>query len=75
MEKKINNNLDNEQKVNLHFAIGKAYEDIGDYEKSFFNIEKANNIKRSIIKYNLNDDIELFENIKKGFERFNSCGE
>ena len=71
MEEKINNNLNNEQKVNLHFAIGKAYEDIGDYEKSFSNIEKANNIKRSIIKYNLNDDIELFENIKKGFERFN----
>ena len=71
MEKKLNNKLNNEQKINLHFAIGKAYEDIGDSEKSFLNIEKANNIKRSVIKYDLNDDIELFKSIKESFKNFN----
>ena len=35
MEKKLQNNIDDEAMRRLNFALGKAYEDIGDFKKSF----------------------------------------
>ena len=34
----------------LAFALGKIYEDIGEYEKSFKHIKKANNIYNTTIR-------------------------
>ena len=41
--------LTDSQYVDLFFAIGKAYEDLKQYEKSFEYIRKANEIKNTII--------------------------
>jgi tetratricopeptide (TPR) repeat protein len=68
MENKIKDrSLNNFQKMELHFGLGKAYEDIKNYEKSFENYKLANKIKRDAIKYQINDDVKLFENIKNYF--------
>ena len=68
MENKIKDkSLDSLQKIELYFGLGKAYEDIKSYEKSFENYNMGNKIKRGITKYNINDDILLFENIKNTF--------
>ena len=39
-------NLSNAQIVDLSFALGKAYEDLKKFEKSFLYLEKANKIKK-----------------------------
>ncbi len=68
MENKLKDqSLNNFQKIELYFALGKAYEDIKDYERSFKNYKLGNKTKRETIKYQINDDITLFENIKKSF--------
>ena len=59
--------LNNFEKIELHFALGKAYDDIKDYKNSFSNIDSANSLKKQITKYNIKDDIQLFNNIKKKF--------
>lgn len=38
--------LDDEQKVNLHFALGKIYDDLGEYDKAFGHFEHGNELDR-----------------------------
>ena len=72
MENKIKDqSLNNFQKGELYFALGKAYEDIKNYKKSFENYKLGNKIKRDAIKYQINDDVKLFENIKNSFSNIN----
>ena len=68
MENKIKDqSLNDFQKIELHFGLGKAYEDIKNYKKSFENYKLGNKIKRDTIKYQISDDVKLFENIKNSF--------
>ena len=72
MEKKIKDqSLNNFQKMELYFGLGKAYEDIKNYKKSFENYKLGNKIKRDATKYQINDDVILFENIKSSFSNIN----
>tara|TARA_B110001452_G_scaffold49052_1_gene37451 strand:+ start:273 stop:1814 length:1542 start_codon:yes stop_codon:yes gene_type:complete len=70
MKKKIlNNDLKVFQKIDLHFALGKAYEDIEDYKNAFENIEKANSFMKTLSKYKIKEDENLFKTIKKKFDK------
>lgn len=70
MEKSISNkNIPIEDKMYLNFGIGKAYEDIKNYDKAFIHYKIGNENKRKLINYSIKDDIELFENIKKTFQK------
>ena len=60
--------LDQEAKLYLYFAIGKAKEDIKKYNESYEYIKKGNDIKNSLVRYNLNDDLKITENSKKLFK-------
>jgi len=51
--------------MHLHFALGKAFEDVKKYEDSFKNYNKANQYINEIIKYDILQDIKKFENIKE----------
>lgn len=63
-------NLSASNRALINFALGKAYEDINDISKSYQSYVLANNIERSIIKYNLKDDIEFFKKIKNSVKLF-----
>ena len=60
----------NEEKEFLYFALGKAFNDKRDYKKSFYYYKKANFLKRSTIKYSSINNKELFNNIKRTFDKF-----
>ncbi len=60
--------LEYSQKIDLYFALAKAYEDVEDYELSYKFLKDANEIKRNNINYNLEKDEELFKSIKKSFK-------
>tara|TARA_Y100000816_G_scaffold176500_1_gene127296 strand:+ start:7451 stop:8983 length:1533 start_codon:yes stop_codon:yes gene_type:complete len=59
--------LSDQQKLELLFALGKAYDDNDNYKEAFSNIQKANKIKKNITNYKIENDINLFSNIKKKF--------
>ena len=40
------NNFNSDQKINLYFGLGKAYDDLHDVENSFKYLEKANLLKQ-----------------------------
>ena len=59
----------NEEMKTLNYVLGKAFDDRGEYKKSFNYYKKANLLKRSKIKYSINYDRKLFKNIKKTFNK------
>tara|TARA_B110001452_G_scaffold267308_1_gene276693 strand:- start:232 stop:1782 length:1551 start_codon:yes stop_codon:yes gene_type:complete len=69
MKKKIlDTTLNDSQKLELYFALGKAYEDIKDYKKSFDNIKFANTLRKKQTNYNIFEDKKLFDKIKEFFD-------
>ncbi len=43
--------LDDDSRFHIHFALGKAYEDWGEFEKSFRHYAKGNDIRRTMLDY------------------------
>ena len=60
--------LNEEQKIHLFFALGKAHEDLKNYEQSFQYLEKANFLKKQNTKYKIDKDKKIFKNIIKTFD-------
>jgi len=54
-------------RIELGFALGKVFEDLGDYDKAFAFILEANQLKRGIYENSVQNDKDLFERIKKVF--------
>jgi len=63
--------LNNYQQANLFFALGKAYEDLKQYEQSFKNYSQGNDLLKKIINFKIEDEKEEFEKIKKISLSFN----
>jgi len=69
LEKNFLNEID---KSTLCYAIAKSYEDQKNYKKSCYFFVKANDIQKKIHKdYSINEEVELFNKIKKIFEKTN----
>ena len=64
-EKMKNEKLHKSNKKDLAFALGKIYEDIGEYEKSYKYLKKANDFKKELTKFDINNEIKFFEEIKE----------
>lgn len=60
---------DNPKRHHLGFALGKAFEDIGEYEKAISYYSIANTQKRSALSYDVQGTVAHFENIKRLFTR------
>mgnify|MGYP001398307220 CR=1 FL=1 len=68
---KNNNNLIPNKKVDLYFALGKAYEDLNEKENSAYYYIQANKTKKTITKYNFNIHKEHLKQIYEIFKNFN----
>jgi tetratricopeptide (TPR) repeat protein len=72
MLKKIKQeNLKDENKIDLHFALGKAYDDMKIFDQAYENFRKAIIFKRKKMEFNINDKKKLFEDIKSYFFEYN----
>ena len=60
--------LNSNQKTELFFALGKAYEDLKDYENSFQFLKKANSTQKHDHTHVLENTKKLFDNIIKLFD-------
>ena len=59
---------DEVNKMNLSFALGKAYEDTGNFSESFAYYKTANLINRTKINFSLKEEKNYFEEIKKTYD-------
>ena len=71
MKEKISNNkLNEDQKIQLYFALGKAYEDLKNYKTSSEYLIKGNFLKRKNLNYDFKYNNKIFEKIKTFFTIF-----
>ena len=63
----LSENTSEDQKMHLHFALGKAYEDIKLYDEAFDCWKKGNIIIRKKINYSTQKQENFFENLKNIF--------
>jgi len=61
--------IDNEDKIQLCFGLGKAYEDLGEYQKAFSYYEEGNSLYRGTISYSTEGRRNFFSLIKENFDK------
>ncbi len=69
IEKLNNQKLNSYQKINLYFALAKAYEDLDQINHSFDYLKKGNELKRANISFDINIQSKLFKNIENFFSK------
>jgi tetratricopeptide (TPR) repeat protein len=69
MQNKLTKTNDEEAVKRLSFALGKAYEDIGNYTKSFEFYKTGNKLYKKKIKFDINNEIKNFDKIKEVFKK------
>lgn len=57
------------EKVDVFFSLAKAEEDMGNIEEASKLLLEGNNLKKKIINYNINEEIKIFNIIKKEFKK------
>ncbi len=63
--------LNENEKIDVYFALSKAEEDMGDIKKASENLIIGNRLKKKSVNYKISQDINLFNNIKKIFAKKN----
>jgi tetratricopeptide (TPR) repeat protein len=61
--------LDDENRLHFHFALGKAYEDAGDYAQSFEHYAKGNALNRAGSRYDAELNSMRCKRLKENFSR------
>jgi tetratricopeptide (TPR) repeat protein len=61
--------ISTKDRADMHYALGKAYEDLKDYEKSFRHYSKGNAIRRVDLKYDPEDTSDMVSRAKVVFTR------
>ena len=60
----LDKNISEEQRCHINFGLAKACEDLGDLEKAFQHYREGNMLRKKLLNYNINQDMELFRQIK-----------
>jgi tetratricopeptide (TPR) repeat protein len=64
----LNSNLSSSDQSHLSFALGKAMEDIGQYDKAFKFLSAGNSLRKSELSYDIDVDRKLFTLVKNTFQ-------
>jgi tetratricopeptide (TPR) repeat protein len=59
--------LDTKDQISLYFALGKAFGDLAQHERSFRHLRTGNALKRAQLTYDEDDVLGLFERIRTTF--------
>ncbi|MDC3113842.1 sulfotransferase [Gammaproteobacteria bacterium] len=69
MENSLDDKIQEQEKIQMFFALGKAYESKGDYKKSFTFYEKGNWMQRKIVDYNAQENANNIDSIIDFFQK------
>ena len=56
------------RQINLHFALGKAYDDLKRYDDAFVHFLKANALKRASVRYDEESVMKFFRRLREVFD-------
>ncbi len=69
IETALNSDIPPREQLAIHFALGKIYDDCGEYEKAFGHFRQANLLQKE--PYDHDNDVRWFEQIKSVFTASN----
>ena len=64
-------NIKEQDLCNINFSLAKIYEDLKNFKNAYQHLNEGNKIQKNILKYKIEKDIELFNQIKKKFLKTN----
>ncbi len=53
----------------INFGLAKAYEDLGDFEQAFKHYSEGNILRKTLLKYDIVKDVELFNQIELNYSQ------
>lgn len=59
--------LSDRKRVHMHFALGKALDDLGDYDAAFRHFLEGNRLKRKTFEYSAEESARTFEVVRDTF--------
>ena len=62
-------NICEEDRCQINFGLAKACEDLGSLEQAFAHYKAGNEQRKMLLKYNINQDIKLFSQIKSNYSK------
>jgi Flp pilus assembly protein TadD len=65
----LNKNISEEQRCHINFGLAKACEDLGNFEQAYTHYSEGNVLRKKLLNYNINQDVELFRQIKFTYPR------
>ena len=66
---KLNKDLSKQDLCNINFSLAKIYEDLENFKDAFRCYNEGNSIQKKLFKYEIQEDIELFNKIKLVFPK------
>jgi tetratricopeptide (TPR) repeat protein len=63
----LDKNISKEQRCHINFGLAKACEDLGDFKQAFAHYCEGNELRKKVLNYNINQDVELFRKIKSNY--------
>ena len=65
----LDTNISEEQRCHINFGLAKACEDLKDFEQAFVHYSKGNALRKKLLNYDINQDVELFRQIIFNYPR------
>lgn len=65
MKNLFQNETASQNKMHLAFGLGKALEDLGEFQSAFRYLLEGNRLKRESFQYSMQEDQQLFHNIQR----------
>lgn len=68
LQRLLDNGIDDDRsKVQIHFALSKELEDLGDHERAFESLRLGSKLRRSQMRYDVDRDLATIEAIRQSF--------
>ena len=64
LEVYLDKNISEEQLCHINFGLAKAHEDLGNFEQAYTHYDEGNMLRKKLLNYDINQDVELFRKIK-----------
>ena len=65
----LDKNISEEQRCHINFGLAKACEDLGDFQQAFAHYSEGNDLRKKLLNYDINQDVELFRKIKSSYSQ------
>ena len=65
----INENISEAHRCHINFGLAKACEDLGNFEQAYNHYNEGNVLRKKLLNYDINNDLELFRKIKSNYSQ------